>query len=93
MTQDQFVRSLAEAEGISIKQAREEVSHVLGHIVTAVGELKDGEKLTFTGVVQFEVSEVPARTRRNPQTGEEVALEASRKVKARPMATLKSAVK
>jgi DNA-binding protein HU-beta len=93
MTQEQFVRSMAEAYGISIKQAREEVSRVLEHIRTVVPTLQDGEKLNLTGTLQFEVSDVPARLARNPKTGEQVQKEATRKVKVRPMASLKSAVK
>jgi nucleoid DNA-binding protein len=93
MTKEQFVRTLAEAEGISIKQAREEVNRVFGHITKVVPTLSHGEKLDITGVIQFVVSDVPARTVRNPRTGEQVAKEATRKVNARPMATLKKAVK
>ncbi len=93
VTKDLFVRGMAEAEGISIKQAKEEVNRVLGHIQTVVSNLGDGEKLQLTGTVEFEVSDVPARKGRNPQTGEEIDLAPTRKVKSRPMATLKSAVK
>lgn len=92
-TKELFVRGLAEAEGISIKQAREEVNRVFGHVVKVVPTLADGEKLQITGVVEFEVSDVPARKGRNPQSGEEIDLAPTRKVVVRPMATLKSAVK
>jgi DNA-binding protein HU-beta len=93
MTKDQFVRSLAETKEISIKQARESVNLVLDHIVEVVGNLEGGEKLDLTGVLQFVVSDVPAREGRNPSTGETIQLEATRKVNVKPMATLKSAVK
>ena len=92
-TKDQFIRGLAEAEGITIKEAKESTNRVLAHIVRVVPTLKDGEKLDLTGVVQFEVSDVPARKGRNPQNGQEIDLEATRKVLARPMSTLKTAVK
>lgn len=93
MTENQFVRSLAEAKGITIKSAKEQVENVLGHIKTVVPTLGDGEKLNLTGIIQFEVSDVPARKGRNPQTGKEIDLAPTRKVVTRPMATLKSAVK
>lgn len=93
ITKDTFVRSMAEANGISIKQSREEVNRVLEHILTVVPKLADGEKLDLTGVIQFEVSDLPARKGRNPQNGEEIDLAPSRKVVTRPMATLKSKVK
>lgn len=93
VTKDQFVRGLAEAEGITIKEAKESTNRVLNHILATVPTLKDGEKLDLTGVIQFEVSDVPARKGRNPQNGQEIDLEATRKVVTRPMSTLKSAVK
>jgi DNA-binding protein HU-beta len=93
MTKDQFVRSMAESNEISIKDAREATNLVLNHILAVVPTLKNGEKLDLTGVLQFEVSDVEARKGRNPKTGEEIDLEATRKVVTRPMATLKSAVK
>lgn len=93
MTKDQFVRSLSEVNGISIKQAKEEVNRVFGHLTHVAPTLADGETLSITGVLKLTVTDVPARTGRNPQNGEEIALEATRKVKLAPMAQLKSAVK
>lgn len=93
ITKETFIRGLAEAEGISIKQAGLEVNRVLDHILRVVPTLEDGGKLDLTGVVQFEVSDVPARVVRNPQTGEELEKEATRKVVVRPMTALKKAVK
>ncbi|ALA47830.1 HU family DNA-binding protein [Brevibacillus laterosporus] len=93
MTKEQFVRTMAEKEDISIKQAREEVNRVFGHVLEVVPTLADGEKLDITGTLQFVVSDVPARTVRNPKTGEQVQKEATRKVNVRAMASLKKAVK
>jgi DNA-binding protein HU-beta len=92
MTKDQFIRSYAEAKGINIKEAREQVNAVFGHVVEVVPTLTDGEKLDITGIVSFKVKDVPARTVRNPQTGAEVQKGASRKVNASVKATLKKAV-
>ncbi len=93
VTKDLFVRGMAEAEGISIKQAKEEVNRVLGHIQTVVSNLGDGEKLQLTGTVEFEVSDVPARKGRNPQTGEEIEIAASKVPAFKPGKALKDAVK
>lgn len=93
MTKDQFVRSMAEVNEISIKEAKNSTNLVLGHILATVPQLEDGEKLDLTGVIQFEVSDVAPRKVRNPKTGEELEKGATRKVVTRPMATLKSAVK
>jgi len=93
MTKEQFIRSLAEAKGITIKQAKEETNRVFDHVVEVVAGLGDNEKLDITGVVQFVVTDVPARKGRNPQTGAEIDVDATRKVKAKPMTVLKKAVK
>ncbi|TVX86062.1 HU family DNA-binding protein [Paenibacillus agilis] len=93
MTKDQFVRSYAEAKGVSIKEAREQVNGVFDHILAVVPTLQDGEKLDITGIVSFKVKDVAARTVRNPKTGEEVEKGATRKVNASVKATLKNAVK
>lgn len=93
MTKDQFIRSFAEVNGVSIKAAREQVNAVLDHVLYVVPKLNDGEKLDFTGIVSFKVKDVAARTVRNPKTGEEVKKEATRKVNASVKATLKNAVK
>lgn len=93
MTKDQFVRSMAEKQEITIKEAREATNLVLDHIVEVVPTLGHGEKLDLTGVLQFVASDVPARKGRNPQDGSEIDLEATRKVNVKPMATLKAAVK
>lgn len=93
MTKDQFIRSFAEVNGVSIKAAREQVNGVLDHILYVVPNLSDGEKLDFTGIVSFKVKDVAARTVRNPKTGAEVKKEATRKVNASVKATLKNAVK
>lgn len=93
MKKEEFVRSYAEKNGVTIKQARLEVNRVFDHVSEVVPTLADGEKLDITGIVQFEVKDVPARTGRNPQNGEEIELDATRKVIVRAMKTLKDAVK
>jgi nucleoid DNA-binding protein len=93
MNKEQFVRSYAEAKGINIKEARDEVNSVFDHVVTVVPTLANGESLNITGIVSFKVKDVAARTVRNPQTGAEVPKGATRKVNASVKATLKNAVK
>ena len=93
MTKDQFVRSLAEANEISIKQAREEVDRTFGHLNVVAPTMADGESLNITGTLKMTVTDTQARVARNPQTGEEVNVPASRKVKLAPSDKLKEAVK
>ena len=54
--------------------------------------LKKGESLTLPGLGTFEVRERAARTGRNPKTGEELKIAASRVAAFKPGAALKAAV-
>ena len=71
------------------KSAAEAVNAVLDAIQDAVAK---GDKVAITGFGVFEKSERPARTARNPATGESVAVAASRKIAFRPAKELKEAV-
>ena len=52
-------------------------------------ELKKGEKIQLVGFGTFEVSERAARTGRNPQTGEEMTIPASKAPKFKAGKALK----
>ena len=54
--------------------------------------LKKGDSLTLPGFGTFEVRERAARTGRNPKTGEELQISASRAAAFKPGAALKAAV-
>ncbi len=55
-------------------------------------ELKKGEKIQIIGFGTFEVSERAARTGRNPQTGEEMTIPASKAPKFKAGKALKDLV-
>ena len=55
-------------------------------------ELKKGEKIQLVGFGTFEVSERAARTGRNPQTGEEMPIAASKAPKFKAGKALKDIV-
>lgn len=96
MNKTEFVRSLAEAKGITIKSAGEQVDNVLSHIeeVLPTIEGEDGKAvLNLTGYIKFTVKDVEAREARNPQTGETVEVDATRQVRVSAGAKLKSSVK
>ncbi len=57
-----------------------------------VGHLKSGERVRINGLGILEVKDRPARTGRNPATGETVQIAASRKVAFRVAKDLKSAI-
>jgi len=61
------------------------------HSVTKA--LKRGDKLTLTGFGTFSVAKRRARTGRNPQTGKEIKIPATKVAKFKPGNILKSAVK
>ena len=56
------------------------------------GTVAKGEQVTFTGFVKFEKVRRPARTSRNPQTGEPVKVKAKNAPKVSPLATFKNVI-
>ena len=55
-------------------------------------QLIKGDKIRLTGLGILQVRDRPARTARNPATGEPVEVAASRKIAFRPAKELKNAV-
>ena len=60
---------------------------------TVANELKSGGKVAITGFGTFSVSERAARKGRNPQTGAEITIAASKAPKFKAGAVLKDQVK
>jgi len=57
-----------------------------------VEHLQAGDKLRLNGLGILEVKDRPARTGRNPATGETVQIAASKKIAFRPAKDLKDAI-
>ena len=72
------------------KEAQEAVDCVFSSITKA---LKKGDTVTLIGFGTFKVTQRKARKGRNPQTGEEIDIKASRAPKFTPGKALKEAVK
>jgi len=72
------------------KEAQEAVDCVLSSITRA---LKEGDTVTLIGFGTFKVTQRKARKGRNPQTGEEIDIKASKAPKFTPGKALKEAVK
>jgi len=72
------------------KEAQEAVDCVLSSITKA---LKKGDTVTLIGFGTFKVTQRNARKGRNPQTGEEIDIKASKAPKFTPGKALKEAVK
>ena len=75
MTKAEFVASVAEKTGLTKVAAAEAVD---AFICTVTEVVKAGDKITFPGFGAFSVAERAARIGRNPQTGAELKIAASK---------------
>lgn len=89
MNKTELIEKVAEARGMTKKEASLVVDSVLDTIAEA---LKQGEKVSLIGFGNFEVRERSARKGRNPQTGEEIMIEATRVPAFKPGKQLKESV-
>ena len=89
VTLKHIAAELAEGHDLSKKAAEA----VLDDFVALVArQLVKGDKIRLSGLGILQVRDRPARTARNPRTGESVAVAASRKIAFRPAKELKNAV-
>jgi len=89
MNKPELISYVAEQTGLSKKAAAKAVDAVFSGIQ---GSLKKGEKVSLIGFGNFEVRERAARKGRNPQTGEEIQISASKQPAFSAGKTLKQAV-
>ncbi len=87
MTKADLVETIYNRVGFSKKESAELVEAVFDEIKRA---LIAGEKVKFSGFGNFIVREKNARKGRNPQTGEEIELEARRVLTFKPSLVLKN---
>jgi len=90
MNKTELISQVAEKTSLSKKDAAKAVDAVFETITEA---LKNGEKVQLIGFGNFEVRERSARKGRNPQTGEEIDIAASRVPAFKPGKALKEEVK
>ena len=90
MNKTELVNAVAETAELSKKDASKAVEAVFESIQAA---LADGGKVQLIGFGNFEVRERAARKGRNPQTGEEIDIAASKVPAFKPGKALKDAVK
>ena len=85
----QLAAGLAETHELPKRQ----VEAMLGELVqTCTRHLKKGAKIRMNGLGIFQVRARPARTGRNPATGEPIQIKASKKIAFRPAKELKDAI-
>jgi DNA-binding protein HU-beta len=89
MNKAEFVNAVADAVNEPRARAEELVDAVFDCLTNA---LKAGDDVRMPGFGVFVVADAAARTARNPKTGEEIAVPASRKAKFRPGKALKEAL-
>lgn len=90
MNKSDLVNAVAEKSELSKKDATKAVDAVLESIMDS---LKDGEKVQLIGFGNFEVRDRAARKGRNPQTGAEIEIPASKVPAFKPGKALKDIVK
>lgn len=74
MNKTELVAAVAGATGLKKSEAEQAVKKTLEAIIEAV---KGGDKVQLIGFGTFEARKRPARTARNPRTGEEIKVPAS----------------
>lgn len=89
MNKADLVAAMAEKAGVSKKDAEASLKAFTDVVAE---ELKKGEKIQLVGFGTFEVSERAARTGRNPQTGAEMTIAASKAPKFKAGKALKDSL-
>ncbi|TXL67860.1 HU family DNA-binding protein [Cerasibacillus terrae] len=90
MNKTELINAVAEKSELSKKDAGKAVDAVFE---TVMDSLSEGEKVQLIGFGNFEVRNRSARKGRNPQTGEEIQIPASKVPAFKPGKALKDAVK
>lgn len=90
MTLSDLIDHVASADAKLTKaEAKSLIEGLFGAIRDAAVK---GEEVSVAGFGKFKVQDKPARTARNPRTGESIAVAATRKVVFQPAKALKDAV-
>lgn len=90
MNKAELISAVAEKSGLTKKDATAVLTAIID---TVESTLKDGDSVQIMGFGTFEVRERAARKGRNPQTGEEIQIQASKTPAFKPGKQLKDAVK
>lgn len=90
MNKTELIAAVAEKAELSKKDAEKALNSVVESITEALAK---GDKVALIGFGNFEVRERAARKGRNPQTGEEINIAASKVPAFKPGKALKDSVK
>ncbi|HAM49403.1 MAG TPA: integration host factor subunit alpha [Nitrospiraceae bacterium] len=86
MTKADLIEKVTEKAGFTRADAEKATNALVESIIEA---LKTGENITLQGFGTFKVKDRPARKARNPRTGEEINVPASKSAAFSPANTLK----
>lgn len=89
MNKSDLIAKVADASELSKKDATKAVEAVFEAITEA---LQNGDKVQLVGFGNFEVRERQARKGRNPQTGEEIEIAASKVPSFKPGKALRDVI-
>lgn len=89
MTKDELITAISQNADVSKKHAGA-VFEALYQVVTQA--LHKGDEVALAGLGKFKPRAMPARTGRNPKSGESVQIAAGRKVAFSPSKALKEAM-
>lgn len=78
MNKAELVKALADKTGKSQKEAK---AFLEAFESTVQETLSKGDKVTLIGFGTWDVQDVPARTGRNPRTGEPLKIQAKKKIR------------
>lgn len=89
MNKSELIETTAESSGVN----KRDVGKVLDGLLSGIsGAVRNGDKVSLTGFGTFELRERAARTGRNPQTGEQLQVAASKAPAFKPAKAFKDAV-
>ena len=91
MSKAEFIANVATKGEMSNAEAKRMVELVFGEIESGLKRAKKEGKFTIGTFGTFTVSKRAARKGRNPRTGEEIKIKASKSLRFRPSSALKDA--
>ncbi len=89
MTKAELVDAIAKSSKLTKADSEKALNAAVESVVAA---LKKGDSVRLVGFGTFEVAKRAARKGRNPQTGKEIQIKASKSPKFKPGKTFKEAV-
>lgn len=91
MSKSAFVERVAKKGDMSKAEAKRAVELVIGEMEAGIKAAKGTGKYTIGTFGTFTISKRPARLGRNPRTGEEIKIKASKTLRFKPSTVLKKA--